>query len=135
MGYYTDYQLDIDNADFPQSKLAEIREAIMHMENVDFYSWDDDSWYADVQKWYEQEEDMYKLSLQFPDVRFRLHGSGDDQDDLWDEYWQNGSYQHCHVEIPPYDPDKMRLCYMSPDGKLTTNPPIVQETSVVNLPF
>lgn len=135
MGYYTDYQPDIDNADFPQSKLEEIGKTVRSMENVDFYDWGDGSWSADGQKWYEQEEDMYKLSLQFPDVRFRLHGNGEDQDDLWDEYWQNGSYQHCHAYIPSFDPNQMKLCYMRPDGHLTTNPPIEEDVSIATLPL
>lgn len=135
MGYYTDYQLEVYGRSLSKEQATAINQAVMGMDNVSWQSWDTTEWWASEQKWYEQEEDMYQLSLQFPDVCFLLHGNGEDQYDLWDEYWQNGSYQHCHAEIPLYDPDKMRLCYMGPDGKLTTNPPIVQETNVVNLPF
>jgi hypothetical protein len=136
MGYYTDYTLNVEN-DVKLERLREIDAAVFKIDGGIFENWNSGGgyWYAEEQKWYSQERDMLELSLQFPDVRFCLHGNGEDDDDLWDEYWENGCYQHCHSEIPPYDPSKMRRVYVSIDGNsLTTAPPVEEDLCVMQLP-
>lgn len=136
MGYYTDYSLHT-GTDVTPERLREIDAAVRKIDGgiFDSYGSGNGDWYATEQKWYSQEPDMWELSLQFPDVRFCLHGNGEDDDDLWDEYWENGCYQHCHSEIPPYDPSKMRRVYVSIDGNsLTTAPPVEEDLCVMQLP-
>jgi hypothetical protein len=41
-------------------------------------------------KWYDHEEDMEKISSQFPGILFVLKGEGDESDDLWKNYFLNG---------------------------------------------
>lgn len=112
MGYYTDYELyAIDPGNTDPDVLAK---TVAQIDDGIFQQWGKHTWgcYA---KWYSQEADMYNLSKQFPDVLFEVCGDGEDGDDKWREYWQNGSMQHCHMEIPPYDPAKMRPCYIGAD--------------------
>lgn len=121
MGYYTNYELTAEicpgNTD-PES----LAEAVAQIDGGIFDQWSYDTWTCNA-KWYSQEEDMWHLSKQFPDVMFVLFGDGEDGDDQWREYWQNGSMQHCHAEIPPYDPAKMRSCYLDDHGQLRWQEP------------
>lgn len=52
---------------------------------------------------------MIKLSKEFPDLLFYLHGEGEDAKDLWYKYYKNGKYQECYAEIvyPEYDESKL----------------------------
>lgn len=136
MGYYTDYELSV-YTDVPVERLREIDAAVRKIDDGIFDDWSHigGDWYANEQKWYSQEKDMWELSLQFPEVLFYLHGNGEDDDDLWDEYWQNGSFQHCHAVIPPYDPKEMKRVFLSADGeRLTTTPPVEEDLRVMELP-
>lgn len=109
MGYYTTYSLTWKY----DESLGNLDEAI-----VEYFSklpdWRDggyenykDNILIEDAKWYDQEDDMFVLSRAFPEVLFCLWGSGDNCEDLWEEYWQNGRFQLCLAEIPPYDPQKM----------------------------
>lgn len=63
----------------------------------------------DASKWYDNEKEMIELSKEFPDVLFKLHGAGEESEDIWDEYFMNGKSQYCEAEftIPPFDRDKL----------------------------
>lgn len=124
MGYYTDFTLSFEAEKMEHERLYAIGEAIESIPSCGFEGWSDAEWFCNA-KWYDREEDMWALSVQFPEVLFVLHGAGDASDDVWDEYWQNGSMQHCHMEIPPYDATKMRPYDLNSKGQLT--PAILKE--------
>lgn len=44
-------------------------------------------------KWYDWLEDMIKMSRDFPNVLFKLHGEGEQNEDVWDAYFLNGKSQ------------------------------------------
>lgn len=58
---------------------------------------------------YTYANDMEDFSKLFPGVVFHLHGEGEGQGDLWNEYYLDGKSQRCEAEIiyPPYDPSKL----------------------------
>ena len=60
-------------------------------------------------KWYTDDKEMLKLSKKFPDVLFKLHGEGEESDDIWERYFMNGKSQYCQAEIviPPFDKSKL----------------------------
>ena len=41
-------------------------------------------------RWYGHEDDMAELSERFPDALFKLHGEGENRDDVWDKYFVGG---------------------------------------------
>lgn len=55
----------------------------------------------DSAKWYDSDEDMKKVSRQFPGMTFMLHGDGEDSGDLWEAYFHDGQVEYCRAEIPP----------------------------------
>jgi len=54
--------------------------------------------------------DMLRLSQAFPEVLFTLHGSGEEDTDLWYTYYRDGRLQHADAQIhyPPFDPKLLR---------------------------
>lgn len=105
MGYYTNYSLYVESDNIAPDLFEQIKYEVQKM-NVFGWGWGGWSTYA---KWYDYNQDMLLLSKKFPEVLFYLHGEGDNEEDLWDAYYQNGKVQNCHAEIiyPPYDENKM----------------------------
>ena len=52
---------------------------------------------------------MRDLSKEFPDVVFKLHGEGEDNEDIWDKYFMNGKMQSCPAQmtLPPFEKEKL----------------------------
>lgn len=130
MGYYTYYSmgiLDIDNKGYDSYKIAKYmldkqkesdRFYAFKYELEDFVkneeveseiryelSLDGD----DECKWYDNEDDMCLLSKEFPDVLFKLHGEGENNEDIWNKYFMNGKMQYCPAKIiyEPFDKNKL----------------------------
>lgn len=98
MGYNTRYHLDYDgpfNEDIEKT-----------METLaDGYNP-----FEEETKWYTHEKDMRMLSKQFPDNLFTLRGDGDDNEDMWKEFYLNGKMQREEAIITflGFDPSKLR---------------------------
>lgn len=112
MGYYTYYNLTLENASREQAKKVEDR--LKEMDIIDDIldeMYDSDGYFSscDSAKWYEHEEDIGKLSMEFPEVHFVLQGEGDNRDDIWEKHFINGRIQRCHAEIvyPSFSPNKL----------------------------
>lgn len=121
MGYYTDYTISIVGGSYDKKMEAALQKDIEDLDGGGWEQWTSDEWYSN-RKWYSQSEDTYRLSMKYPGILFCIHGNGDDEDDVWDEYWQAGHMQHCHMEIPPYDPHQMREMYLDQEGRLRSAP-------------
>ncbi len=111
MGYYTAFRLSVKNVR-RLSEYTALREAVKPFGVFDldlslelgpktglitFYS-------SDTHKWYHFEKDMEKLSQEFPHMTFMLEGDGEDYDDYWIEYFQNGNHELCVGAIAYPDP-------------------------------
>lgn len=66
--------------------------------------------FEDATKWYEHENHMRKISLQYPDVIFELKGEGEESGDIWVKYFVNGKMQVCNATIvfEPFDEKKLK---------------------------
>lgn len=101
MGYYTNYDL----VAVGYSKRMSKAEAVMLIEDVkriaplDYCDYYEDETLGFVveavgeAKWYDNMDDMYELSKDYPDIRFTLSGNGESGDDIWRHYWLNGNVQ------------------------------------------
>lgn len=115
MGYYTRFTLSFDSKlTYPQCDHAVVTgaqfchvcgrsvravpvseliyAAIKDSENLKF-ALGDNGGNGESCKWYEWKEDMIKLSKQFPEVCFKLHGEGEENGDIWDAYFLKGKSQ------------------------------------------
>jgi hypothetical protein len=61
-------------------------------------------------KWYEHEEDVRKLSAEYPDVVFVLDGEGEEAGDVWRKFFLNGKLVHSwSPEIKPPEWDDLDI--------------------------
>lgn len=107
MGYYTTHTLTAAGNITPEIA-CQIDEALFQ-KNIVGYALDNyclvehnNTAYwgcSDCAKWYDHEDDMLEISRMFPDVTFQLCGEGDEQGDLWEEYYHNGEAERCSAEV------------------------------------
>ena len=111
MGYYTYYSMEARKIKDENEFNAIIKE----MTKLELYGIFGDSNYyesdhkaffsaCDDVKWYEHTYDMMKFSKIFPNVVFKLHGDGEERDDMWDEYYHNGEVEKCRAQITYPEP-------------------------------
>ncbi len=99
MGYYTTHELEIIKGD----NLIDIcKEEISKL--ADYSDCFDESI-----KCYEHEENMREYSLLHPDTLFKLSGIGEENGDLWHEYYLNGKMQRVNAVITFEEFDESKL--------------------------
>lgn len=106
MGYCTDFELMVDgNVD-----IVEIKQKLDHLSTYDFYLKERCVLSLDEAKWYDHVKNMRELSSFYPDVVFTLFGVGEEQGDIWREYYKGGRLQRENAKITfdPYDESKLR---------------------------
>ncbi len=72
-----------------------------------------DFYYNDTEytKWYDYERDILLISKEFPDVFITVNGHGEEEDDIWIQYFYNGkSTPKYYAEIiyRKYDPKELK---------------------------
>lgn len=95
MGYYTRYTLTSE----PHVPMAELLAATDNDQELAFMLSLASNKDGDTVKWYKHDDEMRFISKQFPTVLFTLHGSGEDNADLWTKYYKNGSAQTARANI------------------------------------
>lgn len=100
MGYMTSFVLDDSNLQ---------QETLDFLESWDFGYGEGAIFDDEERKWYECDYDMLELSKQFPNELFILKGSGEEQGDLWINYYKNGKRQTCVAKITFDEFDENKL--------------------------
>ena len=109
MGYYVRYDLDIKPV--TETDIESIKTTLAEFDLFEDI-FDADEWFHDnilyfgaydIQRWYEHEETMKKISLKYPDKVFRLECVGEDGE-RWLEYYQNGESEECVGRIVYAEP-------------------------------
>ena len=91
MGYYTNYNLDVNNVNTEaehQAIVDKLRELKVIEYALDEGYWSERSksssfFSYDEVKWYDHDEDMQKIAEAFPEKTFKLTGEGEGPDDHW----------------------------------------------------
>lgn len=108
MGYYTFHTLSILNADegMEGQIIEEFREECEEAE----YALEDDGSGTQSTKWYDSDRDVARFSRKYPELIFKLHGEGEENDDLWNRYFVDGQMQVCEAKITydEFDPAKLK---------------------------
>lgn len=104
MGYLTTFHIDISDSEYEHA----IGEWI-HANDPDSYldllwKYGGEEW-----KWYDHEVDMRALSLAWPAITFTMRGNGEDNDDMWVEYYLGGLMQRevAQITYAPFDRAKL----------------------------
>lgn len=115
MGYYTSYEMDVKNVK-SQTEHEALYEALSKKDIIGYAFYDGD-WSEpiscssfrsdDMVKWYEHDEDMLEISRKFPDMTFKLYGTGDDPDDRWYALYKNGEMEKIDAVIIWPEPTKI----------------------------
>lgn len=115
MGYYTHYKLEL-SSDKARSLLAATKaaeEMIKSRNSVEFLGTESpvcDGIYWDG-KWFDGEEkELVALSRMYPDVLIQVTGDGEDSEDFWREYIQNGKtgWTPGAITYEPFDMVEMK---------------------------
>ena len=135
MGYYTNYTLTVDNSQVKdevektkQSEIEEIQQSnisdelkkrlikdvektyqtsvVTQNDVIDHLTYNP---FNDQCKWYEHTEDMCRVSKKYPNVIFSLYGNGEENGDMWVEYFMNGKFQveKAVITYADFDPEKL----------------------------
>ena len=103
MGYYTRHELTIVKGDNNLiDKLRDISEDASYA----IYSNGDES---ESCKWYSHQDELKSFSLLHPEALFKLSGIGEENGDIWHEYYQGGKMQTCKAQIVFADFDERLL--------------------------
>lgn len=107
MGYYTSFTL---NVDANGESVPGVLQALEELEVFDtLYDNSKAVTGYTYTKWYSSTDDLLQISIRFPTAMFTLEGDGEESDDFWMAYIQNGAMQECRGRIvyDDYDPKKM----------------------------
>lgn len=113
MGYATSFDMVLLTQDAESNiedpKIYDKVVELLREMDIIGYALDDSLSCYDAVNWYSRRDDMLEVSRIIPDVLFRLHGEGENNGDIWDQYFLNGKTQLCvaEIKIPPFDPDKL----------------------------
>lgn len=115
MGYNTYVTINIGRSDgksLPAANLSCIKDFLRNEMDMSFEDWGDEVSLGDC-RGYDREKDMLRISTRFPEILFVIYGDGDDSDDLWYEYWQNGKYQYISATFEDFN----RRLMIAPDNE------------------
>ena len=110
MGYYTYYTLNIYGGTPDRPIPAKIPNALSERLSEIF----DDGWgesFYTHDKWYDWEEEMAEISLEYPEFTFELYGDGEESEDFWVAYIYKGQCCQCpgRVVYEDYNPKNMKV--------------------------
>ena len=102
MGYLTCYDiLLVKGTDIEFQKFLE------DLADKSGYSGIKDGYIYDV-KWYDWEKDCYEFSKKYPNLMFMIEGDGENADDFWRCYFQNGKSAYYEKQWPPFNESDMK---------------------------
>lgn len=116
MGYYTSYNLDVNNVNTEaehQAIVDKLRELKIIEYALDTGYWNErsksSSFYSyDEVKWYDHDEDMQKIAEAFPEMTFKLTGVGEEDDDRWYCLYNGDESEEIHAVITWPEPQRIK---------------------------
>lgn len=107
MGYYSAYDLTVTKvgSESDAAALKEIAREIEKLEVLECGNLDGSYWFCHETKWYEDDDDMIRISEMFPEYLFVLERYGEDREDFGRTYYQGGRSHYCAgtMSFEPFD--------------------------------
>lgn len=99
MGYYTRHTITIEFGN--QDLLPALAHKISSLSEQSFCAEDGEIIHEGVIKWYESTEQLMKISSlePFSSLLILVYGEGEEQGDIWKEYFMNGKCQRLEGKI------------------------------------
>lgn len=99
MGYQTDFKVSSEPA------VSMLDKILKEETEYDF----EDGRSTDSIKWYDHAEDMKRISLQIPNTLFTVDGNGEENGDIWRNFFKDGKMGGGLAELvyPEYNPEEM----------------------------
>ena len=101
MGYYVDFELQIQNVDKVENIVESVEELCPDLiENIEYNEYSSSSIEEEVKsgfitfnsKWYDREEELKTLTKRHPELNITLYCDGEDNE-RWLEYYKNGEME------------------------------------------
>lgn len=98
MGYYVDFELQIQNVDKVENIVESVEELCPDLiENIEYYDGDVETEVKSGlivfnSKWYDREGELKALTKRHPELNITLYCDGEDND-RWVEYYKNGEME------------------------------------------
>lgn len=101
MGYYTFYEIeDVSGQNAERLKLDFSNGEILTEYGALNQIFEHIPGYAhDTMKWYGYNEDMRRISSEYPNTLIVLSGKGEEAGDMWRAYFRNGEYELAQAQI------------------------------------
>jgi len=101
MGYYTNFDVETDGKVPLEDVIKFIDEnaGLLFSDDYDISSMFENGDSDDQWMWYDHEEVMKIISKKFPELLITLHGEGEENSDMWKEYYLGGKVQVAKAEI------------------------------------
>ena len=110
MGYESihEFTLSIEGESLKEDLLEKILNRFREISPVAKLAMEDDWYMSDLWKWYNLNQEMVKLSEEFPGVLFEVRSDGEGSEDLWVTFFLGGKwYQEEAVVWPKFDKEKL----------------------------
>lgn len=103
MGYYTYYQLACEavHGFITNKQLEIIQKRFDEITKEEDFFQKLTSGDSVETKWYNHEDDMKKLALEFPNILFTLEEEGEERDDWWIKQFCGNIYRESRAQIIP----------------------------------
>lgn len=104
MGYYIDFELEIQNVDNVENLGESVKELCPKLvECIEDYGGDAEyevksGFVAFNAKWYERENELIALSERYPELNITLFCKGED-DEMWLEFYKGGEFEEGTVTL------------------------------------
>lgn len=106
MGYRTYFEIEVIKDGITDQEIQQHYDDISELADDRF---DEHGRTEEDISWYDYEEDMRAHSLKHPNTLFKMHGQGEENDDMWKAYFLNGKMQSCPAIITFDEFDESKL--------------------------
>ena len=110
MGYYTKHSLNYVLKNGKKVGVELENKIWKYIKNHHYMKYALNKDYVSESKWYDEEQHMRKMSIEFPEILFIISGEGEEAGDIWKAYYLNGKrkYEEGELKVDGFNPNKTK---------------------------